>query len=426
MRRLESDNRLDRLLADPQGDRTVITQLSDRLAEFHGSSPRASPEFGAPDAVADIVLSNIDRVEEHGGEFLAMPAIADLRGFSLAFLSSNRAALQRRHDEDFIRQCHGDLHAENVFIEPCPDSRPLFQIIDCIEFNDRLIYIDVAADMAFLSMDLKHRGHSRLARTLISEYAARSGDHEMRPLLPFYEQYRAMVRCLSAAISASQATNEESRKSHRETARTYLLLAGSIASELRPQLLFIMSGITGTGKSTIAAALAKQWGLRHLQTDVIRRELAGLGPNERTDSGVRAGIYSPEMSLHTYREMNRRARRYLASGESVIMDGTHLRRDFRQSSLRVGRSAGVTTGIIECSLKEEEAIRRLESRYAAATSESEGRPEVHRAQRPSWQPVSDDEADIVVRLDTQEEATRQYGKLWGQLWTGVLGQDAKR
>ncbi|MSQ35430.1 MAG: hypothetical protein EXR57_06445 [Dehalococcoidia bacterium] len=186
-------------------------------------------------------------------------------------------------------------------------------------------------------------------------------------------------------------------------------LAVERACPARPLMLVLMSGTTGSGKSTVAMHIAARWGFAHLQTDVIRKGLAGLGPMARTDSGVREGLYSPAMSVRTYREMERLAAETLATGRSVIMDGTFLRRTFRSrsaSAIKIALSragvdpAGVAVVIVECFLSKEEQLARLEERYASGRSESEGRPEVYRAQAAAWQPAKDAEAYAIVRLDT--------------------------
>ncbi len=419
MRRLRSENQLDALLADGAVGADEVRQIARLLVEFHENAAAAPKEFGTVEAVSGIVLGNLGRVAEHAQEELDQAAFANVSAYSEQFIEQCGNLIARRHAAGRPRMCHGDLHAGNIFLERDGSGEWSVQVIDCIEFNDSFVYIDPAADLAFLSMDLKRLEHADLAESLVDEYVAASGDSEIRDLLPFYESYRAMVRCMAASIMAEQAEAGD-REAHVENANAYLQLAEYIVAGERKRFLAITSGVTGTGKSTVARLVAERWGARHLQTDVIRRELAGIGRAERSGSGLSSGIYTAEMSRRTYAEMHRQAAEALASGESMVMDGTHLQRRHRRESLDVGRDAGVMTVVVECSLEGSEAVRRLEERFAGGESESEGRPEVHAAQVREWEPVSDDEADAVVRVDTGRDGDEVAANVFRGLWKAML------
>lgn len=419
MRRLRSEDQLDLLLAAGDAGSAEIKQIALLLADFHRNAAPAPPDHGTFDAVAGIVLGNLGRVSEHAPSELDPGAFASISAYANAFLKQRGELIRRRHTVGVPRMCHGDLHAGNIFIEQRAGAERSIQIIDCIEFNDSFVYIDPAADIAFLSMDLKRRGFPELAAELIRTYLAASGDTGITPLLPFYESYRAMVRCMAASISAEQAVPAD-RQLHVDNASAYLRLACEIAAQDRPQFLAITAGLTGTGKSTVANLVETQWNAIHLNTDSIRRELAGLGPTERSGSEFRGGIYTGEMSRRTYAEMFSRAQQELAAGRSVVMDGTHLERQPRKTSLDVGRDAGVVTIVVECALEEDEALRRLKSRYSSGTSESEGRPEVYREQLQTWEPPASDEADAVIRVDTGVPPGELPRQLFDALWNSVL------
>ena len=425
MRRLDSNDRLDRMLIDGRAGEAEITALAETLAKFHSDAPHAGAEFGTHSKVSEIVLGNLARVREHGERWLDAVSLANIDAFARAFLNKRKALIDDRHASHAPRVCHGDLHAANVFIESGSDKSPELQVIDCIEFSDDFMCIDPAMDIAFLSMDLKRRGMRDLSESLISTYVEATGDPGIKPLLPFYESYRAMVRCMAASISAEQSSGDE-QADRIEEASVYLALACEIVSEELPVSLIVMSGVTGSGKSTIAEILSDQLGAVRLQTDVIRKELAGLGPMERSGEGVREGIYSAEMSKKTYEEMMRRALDAISRDESVVMDGTHLKHEHRSRSVDLGRTAGTFTAIVECSLEEKEALRRLEARYRSGESESEGRPEVYVAQRPEWEPVSEGEADAVIHIDTAQQPGQFAGPVFRALWDAALNRGPRR
>ncbi len=419
MRRLRSEDQLDVLIASGEAGLNEVKQIAALLIDFHRDATPAPSEYGTVEAVSGIVLGNLDRVAAHAQPELDRASFANVAAYSKQFLTVRGDLIAQRHAAGRPRMCHGDLHAGNIFLERDASGEWSVQIIDCIEFNDSFVYIDPAADITFLSMDLKRLGHPEFAEALIESYIEVSGDSEIETLLPFYESYRAMVRCMASSIMAEQATGVD-RQPHVENANAYLQLASDIAAQDRRQILAITAGVTGTGKSTVAALAAKHWNAVHLQTDAIRRELAGIGPTERSGSEISGGIYTTEMSQRTYREMQHRAEQALAAGKSVIMDGTHLQAEFRRESLDIGRAAGATTMIIECSLEEAEALERLTSRYASGESESEGRPEVYRSQVQLWEPPRANEADAVARVDTGGAVENLPPKLFAELWKAVL------
>lgn len=419
MRRLRAADQLDALIAKGAVGVDVVRQIARLLADFHRNATGAAAEFGTIEAVSGIVLGNLDRVAEHAQPELDRAAFASISAYSNEFIGQRGHLIKQRYEAGKPRMCHGDLHAGNIFLERDSSDEWSIQIIDCIEFNDSFVYIDPAADVAFLSMDLKRLGHSELAHELIETYIESSGEAEIKALLPFYESYRSMVRCMANSIMAEQS-DEHDRQAKVETATAYMQLARDIASQERPQFLAITAGVTGTGKSTVANLVAEQWNAVHLQTDSIRRELAGIGPTERSGSDLLGGIYTTEMSRRTYEELHLRAAAALAEGRSVILDGTHIQREFRKRSLDVGRRGGAMTVIIECSLPEAETISRLETRYASGQSESEGRPEVHARQSLDWEPPQNDEADAVARVDTGGSVDELPPKVFRELWRVVL------
>ncbi|MEX2376910.1 MAG: AAA family ATPase, partial [Dehalococcoidia bacterium] len=423
MRHLPPDRTLSTLVRSGLAGEAAVRHIARVIAQFHGRAAQApeAPGFGSHPMVSDLVLDNVERAAQASGRFTDDATLADVRAYSKAFLDVRRPLFHARFASRRIRECHGDLHAGNVFLEndsSSPDGIKV-QVIDCIEFNDSLRFIDPAADIAFMAMDLEHMGRQDLADAFVDEYVKAGGDQGVRPLLPFYMAYRAMVRCLiNGLIAGDQPAS--STKPEAAEAQSYAELAESIAGRDRPQALFIMAGPTGSGKSTVARLVAERWGIEHFQTDVIRKLLAGLDPAAKTGDGVAAGIYSEQMSHRTYRELENRGARILSQGLPVIMDGTFLRRRHRKSAADVGRRYGVPVVIIECSLEEAETIARLEQRYASDTSESEGRPEVYQRQRGAWQPVRDDEADAVVRVNTAGDQAAMYDRALYDLWRAVL------
>lgn len=426
MRRLAAERSLAALVERHEVDEEEIRAIARQVAAWHRQAPVIPPssELGSYRAVRSIVGDNIEELESYVGTVLEPRLYADLQGYTLAFLELRQKDFDDRKKAGLIRECHGDLHAGNIFVELAPDAPRgrRVQVIDAIEFNPRLSANDPTADMAFLAMDLEHLGRHDLAVAWAEAYITASGDDGVAPLLTFYEVYRALVRCKVTALLRDQETAETRRVALASEARVYGELAVELAARERSRCLVITAGTAGSGKSTVARALAEQWRMEHLQTDVVRKELAGLDRLARTDSPVYGGLYSPAMSEKTYAELARRADLALAEGRSVILDGTHLWRERRLAAAAVGRRHGVRVIILECSSQREEQLRRIAARGAAGTSVSEGGPEVMAKNETEWQRVADREADAVVRIDTTPELAQVELELFLASWRAILAR----
>jgi hypothetical protein len=285
------------------------------------------------------------------------------------------------------------------------------QVIDCIEFNDDLRVIDPVADMAFLAMDLEHLGRRDLSQAFSLKYVALSGDRSAERKADFYMAYRAMVRCMAHGMMAAQG-----RAGSAEAAAEYADLAHRIAARQRGKVLVVMAGTTGSGKSTVASYIARAWGAVHIQTDVVRKRLAGMEPTTRTPPEALERLYSPEMSARTYKELERLGLEALTGGNAVVLDGTFPKRDHRAAARHVGLLADAAVVIVECKLPEAEQIRRLRQRSSANDSVSDGTVGVYVNQRQEWQDVLDREAHAVIRVDTSAGPDNWGVDLLRALW----------
>jgi uncharacterized protein len=268
--------------------------------------------------------------------------------------------LDARRDAGFVRRCHGDLHLGNIVVE---DGRPI--LFDCIEFNDVLSEIDVGYDVAFLLMDLVFRGRraaaNRVLSTWLDEAGRTFGAGRMAGLqaLPLFQSVRAAVRAHVSGQGGDIAT-----------ARCYLEAAQAHLQKLEPRL-FAVGGLSGSGKSTFARALAPQVGASPgglvLRTDEIRKRLFGADPTDR----LPLSAYTTETSRRVYGLMIEEARAALRAGWSVVLDAAFLRPQERADAEALGRSEGV--GFTGCWMQAEEGElrRRLRDRVGDASDADE-------------------------------------------------------
>ena len=194
-----------------------------------------------------------------------------IKGYTDSFLRSHATLMHDRIDQGRIRDCHGDLHAAHVcFIDD-------ICIYDCIEFNDRFRYADVASEVAFLAMDLDRYQRPDLSRHFVDSYVEASGDPTLSAVLPFYKCYRAYVRGKVESFKLDDAyLSTEDKANALKNARRYFELALTYAS--KAPTLVIMVGLVGTGKTTVAESLGQKLGIPVISSDVTRSS-AGIQPS---------------------------------------------------------------------------------------------------------------------------------------------------
>ncbi len=224
MRRLPAARMLDYLL--PRGEATpaMLADVARLLADFHAraATGREINKIGGLNAVIQNTEENFAQTEKYFGEIIAPETYEHLKGYTRNFIAANEDLFRQRVAAGRVRDCHGDLHAAHV----CFTER--ICIYDCIEFNDRFRYTDVAAEVAFLAMDLDHYGRGDLSRAFVVAYVTASGDRELVKLLNFYKCYRAYVRGKVGCFQYDDPQIPAAEKERiRRNARGYFKLAES-------------------------------------------------------------------------------------------------------------------------------------------------------------------------------------------------------
>ena len=190
MRRLPQEAMMDTLLAANKVTLEMVTGVATTLAEFHkkAATNATISTFGGIDTVIQNVDENFVQTEKYIGTTVTQDTYQRIKAYTEDFIESNTPLFHKRVTDGRVRDCHGDLHAAHICFHNgiC--------IYDCIEFNDRFRYCDVASEVAFLAMDLDHYGRSDLSDGFVAAYVAKSGDQELKRLLDFYKCYRAYVR----------------------------------------------------------------------------------------------------------------------------------------------------------------------------------------------------------------------------------------
>lgn len=417
MRRLPADRMLDELLDRGAVTPSMIQQLARRLADFHREAS-ASPEVtanGDPAAVFAALEDNFVGMRPFRN--ITIPAGDDdaIQIFSRNFLQRNDALFRRRQTQHRIRECHGDLHTEHI----CFDRVPI--IFDCIEFNPRFRHCDTASEIAFLAMDLDYHDRAELTGELVSSYAAYAEDPDLPRLVPFYQCYRAYVRGKVDSLKSAEAEVEaDERASARASAQQHFALAYRYTWAYSCGVVAI-AGLSGTGKSAIAARLRSRTGFVHVNSDVIRKRLAGLASDGRVTAAYKAGLYSPEHSAWTYAAMLAEATEHLRAGRGVILDATFQRRADRDAVRALACTQGVPFLLVECRCGDDEVRRRIERRRSESAGPSDADWSVHLEQRRRYEAVAPEEHANHLVIDTAVALTEVTSTVERTLRTRIEG-----
>jgi uncharacterized protein len=334
MLRFDQENLFDSLAQRGALGPRLMLDLVDHLVWFHAGAERLFG-FGGSAAMAAIEQENMACLGESAGSLFAPEHIADLHARSVANLNMISELLDERRAAGKVRRCHGDLHLRNICLL---EAKPV--LFDCIEFSDELASIDVLYDLTFLLMDLEHRDLRGLANLAFNRYLDLTDDDEALSAVPLFMSLRAAVRAHVTALAIRSGTRADRFEEWSEEARRFLDLARAVL-EPQPQRLVAIGGLSGTGKTTVARALAPMLGTRPgarlLRSDVIRKRLWGVMP----ETPLPAAAYQESVSYAVYDVVRKKAAAALGAGYCVVIDAVSLAEQDRRSFVAVAEEAHV-------------------------------------------------------------------------------------
>lgn len=364
MRRMPEDRRLASLVRQGADVGGGLRALARQIASFHTRAARSAEidRAGRRDDVASNWEDNFAELTPFVGDVLDPEDARRVEHLARAYLAGRSALFDARIEAGLVRDGHGDLQAQDIFLlEDGP------RVLDCIEFDDRLRYGDVLEDVAFLAMDLERLGRPDLARSFLEHYRDLFGHPWTASLEQHYVAYRAHVRSKVACLRHAQGG-----EGAREEARHLHDLCLRHLSQGRVRLV-VVGGLPGTGKSTLATALAgrERWVL--LRSDEVRKDLAGMDHLESGQAEFGAGLYAAERKDATYRELLARAGTALTHGESVVLDASWASAAHRRRAARLAEETSSELLQVRCSVPSEVAMARIRARVGDA---SDATPEV--------------------------------------------------
>ncbi len=328
MARFDEDGLFDRMAQEGRLTPALMTTLARTIARFHAGAEIERRRGGAA-AMAAVLAIN-----ENGfalTDLLPAGEVAALEAACREALDHHRSLLDTRGREGRIRRCHGDLHLRNICLVAGEPT-----LFDALEFDEALATTDVLYDLAFVLMDLWHRDLAGHANTLLNRYLDITDDEAGLPLLPFFMAVRAAVRAHVVAVQARDGGDARVL----DEARSYLALALRCLAP-KAACLVAVGGLSGAGKSTVAAAVAPGIGpvpgARILASDRLRKRRHGVEPQMRLPPEA----YRPAVSEAVFAEQAQRAGAILRLGHGVVADAVFDRAPDRERIARAAHEAGV-------------------------------------------------------------------------------------
>jgi aminoglycoside phosphotransferase family enzyme/predicted kinase len=420
MRQLPQEKTMEKILHQGYLSPTMAQDLALVLAEFYEKAERGEDidYLGSVEMIEANVEENFAQTGPFVSDVLHRERFSAIHQAAQTFLQREQKLFQRRIDTGRIRDCHGDLRLDHVyFLEE-------IQIIDCIEFNERFRYGDVAADLAFLAMDLDYHGSPGLGRALITSYALAAEDPEIFALLDFYKCYRAHVRCKVECLRYVEGGLDSHEKQEaREKAQRHFDLAHDYAKVMRRPTLWVICGLIASGKSTVAGELANRLQIQMHSSDLVRKQLFGLGPKDAARASFKEGIYTEAATEETYKQLLFAARDELAHGRSTIVDATFGKLHHRDQARKLASELGANIIFSQCTCPEQVLRHRLTQRRNRQQV-SDARLEHFEDLLHAFEPLNESEQDVHVEVGTDKSLMESMVTLLSEAY--VLQGDQAR
>lgn len=413
MRRYSDECRLATMVRNGESVISSLKRVAEKLTRFHQSAHRhrAIDEQGTVHAVSARWQENIGELKRFAGNVVRAEQLMEIESLATQYITGRPDLFTARISDRRIVDGHADLLAEDIFCLPGE-----VELLDCLEFDDKLRFVDVMDDAAFLAMDLEFLGAKDTADFFFAEYTRLSEDPAPMSLKHFYIAYRAVVRakvdCIRIGQGHADAAADASR--HLDIATEHLR-AGAVR-------MLLIGGGPGTGKTTLAHRVAERVGAQVISTDDVRRELQGSGAIAGTPGVRDRGLYSPEHVIAVYEAVLQRAHRLVASGQSVILDGTWRDPLQRAKARELASETHSVLSEIACSASAETAAERVRGRRPGGTSDATpGLAAALNAADKNWREAR--------RIDTSqplEESVREVEALWKNMVGDLVAAEPRK
>ncbi len=380
-----------------------MVALAEQMSRFHMmlEPAKVSDEYGTPETVLGTVRECLQGIPRKG----SLTGVSDHLDRVSRWVEQEWTRLVptfvERKQEGWVRECHGDLHLGNIAV-----FQGQLCVFDALEFSSHLRWIDTMSEIAFLVMDLEKHHRRDLGFLFLNTYLEGIGDYAGLRVFRFYRVYRALVRAKVAGIRLRQFSRADPL--WEQVSKEFLRcvdLAFDFLSPSAPRL-FLMHGLSGSGKTTVSTHLMKVLGIVRVRSDVERKRLGSLDPVTSSEVAQR---YSQNMNKATYARLLALAQGLLAEGVSVIVDATFLRGNHREPFFRMAMEKAIPIHIIDVSASENVVKQRISNRRQKGLDASDATLEVWQRQRRIQEPFSAQERHCVISVDTTGNQSIQRG-----------------
>lgn len=401
MRQFPQETLLSQLFERGELTEDLLLRLADAIATFHRQAETNDHirSFGEIPQIRQSIDENYEQTVGFIGGPQTQEQFDQTQAYTDRIFAEQADLFHQRLEQNWIRACHGDLHLNNISL--WQDQLLLF---DCIEFNEPFRFVDVMFDIAYIVMDLMVKSRPDLTTVFLNQYVEQTGDWEGLQLLPLYVSRQAYVRgkVISFLLNDPAIATAE-KEQIAATAAPYYHLAW-VYGQPRAGRLFLMSGLSGSGKSTTARQLAKLSGAVHIRSDAVRKHLAGVPLQERGSDA----LYTAEMTQKTYDRLLELGMRLAKAGYTVILDAKYDRQAMRHAAIAAAEVAQLPLTILYCTASMEVLRDRLQQRTGDIADAT-----VQVLANQVMEAFTDKEAMHVTTLDTTQDLERQLLAILG-------------
>ena len=372
---------------------TIMQAIAKKMADFYlkAETNREIATYGLPEKIEINIKENFDQTASYTSRTIPEKIYNALKEYSFSFLEKEKDRFLKRITAGQIKDGHGDFHCANIYWH-----QGKAYILDCIEFNKRFRYADVAADVAFLLMDLDFRQASFWGNNFLNTFLAQTNDFSLLGVLTFYKIYRAYVRGKIKSFETDmQGISTAQKEAATRQARVYFELAYSYLSQPCSPRILAVTGLLGSGKTTLALALAARLGAIVIRSDAVRKHLVGAKPDTHLYAPFGKGVYTKEMTERVYESLISLAEEILGYGFPVILDASFNKEIYREKVRALSQKMGCPYLFLYCQCEEEIIKNRLQQRQKKGEDISDAYLGLFETFKKSFEPLRDENKIIV-------------------------------
>lgn len=370
-----------------------MEELGQIVAQFHAKAHTDDyiRSFGEVSKIREAFDENYQQTEKYIGGPQTQQQFEGTKRFTDTFFEQRYEVFTKRREHDRIRECHGDLHLRNICL-----WQDNIQLFDRIEFNEPFRFVDVMYDVAFAVMDLEARGRKDLGNAFLNTYVEQTGDWEGLQVLPLYLSRQAYVRAkVTSFLLDDPGVPEDAKQEATTVASDYYRLAWEYTKTNQGRLI-LMSGLSGSGKTTVARHLARRLGAIHLRSDAVRKHLAGIPLDQKGGDE----LYTSQMNQKTYDRLLQLGIALASQGFPVILDAKYDREATRQEAIAQANGHQLPVQIIHCTAPEDVLRDRLLLRTGDV---SDATADLMTQQKATAESFTETEQSFVTTIDTTQE-----------------------